>query len=411
MPSLIHSSHPRLFLPAFLVFSLLGSSALGQTKPDETREPVATTAVAPVGAVPEAKGYKRVSVVGGLNRPWGIVWLPDASALITEKSGKIRVLRDGKLVSAAVANVPDVYEGGQGGLMDIALSPKFGDNRRIFLTSSIGTRGANATRVTRAKLVPKGDSYELTDIKVIFEVEQKKDGGQHFGSRLQFLPDGTLLVSIGDGGNPPAKLNGENIRNQAQSNQTAFGKTLRMTEDGAAPSDNPFVNDAKALHVVWTMGHRNIQGMTIDPDTGRVFANEHGARGGDEINIIQSGKNYGWPLVTFSREYWGPAISKDSTKPGFVDPVVVYVPSTATSGLAFYSGDKFPKWKGNLLSGGLISQDVRRIAFDSAGRVTAHDAIKIGKRVRDVRQGPDGFIYVLTDESDGELLRIEPRSE
>ncbi|MDY7014860.1 MAG: PQQ-dependent sugar dehydrogenase, partial [Cyanobacteriota bacterium] len=292
----------------------------------------------------------------------------------------------------------------QGGLMDIALHPRFEENRLVYFTYSHGTSSANRTRIARATF----DGRALSDWQVIFEVSQTKPRGQHFGSRLAWLPDGTLLASIGDGGNPPVQLEGEFIRQQAQNLGSHIGKVIRINDDGSIPSDNPFVNDAEAAPEVWSYGHRNIQGLAFDPIANRVWATEHGARGGDEVNLVEVGENYGWPVATHSREYSGGLISPETSLPGMVDPKTIWTPSIAPSGLAVYTGAAFPEWQGNLFAGGLVSQDIRRIELDGSGNVTNEESISIGQRVRDVRQGPDGLLYVLTDERNGQLIRLEP---
>jgi glucose/arabinose dehydrogenase len=247
-------------------------------------------------------------------------------------------------------------------------------------------------------------------VKVIFEVSQAKEGTQHFGSRIVWLSDNTMLVAIGDGGNPPVQLDGDLIRKQAQNLRSQLGKIVRLNDDGSIPSNNPFVKTAHANPSVWSYGHRNTQGLTFDAATGRIWQTEHGARGGDEVNLVKAGKNYGWPLVTYSREYFGPEISSERSRPGMEDPKLVWTPSIAPSGLAFYNGDRFPAWKGNLFAGGLVSKDVRRITLDGAGNVVSQQSIDIGQRVRDVRQGPDGLLYVLTDEQNGQLIRLDLKS-
>lgn len=288
--------------------------------------------------------------------------------------------------------------------MDVSIHPRFTENRFVYLTYSHGTENANRTRVARATF----DGKALTNLRVIFEVSQSKSGGQHFGSRILWLPDRTMLVAIGDGGNPPIQLAGDLIRKQAQNLRSDLGKIVRLNDDGSIPQDNPFVNNANAEPAAWSYGHRNIQGLSFDPTTKRVWATEHGSQGGDELNLIEAGKNYGWPLVTHSREYTGGEISKERSRPGMVDPKMVWTPAIAPSGLAFYSGDRIPDWRGDLFAGGLVSQDVRRIDLDADGNVLSQQSINIGQRVRDVRQGPDGFLYVLTDEQMGQLIRLEP---
>ena len=367
----------------------------------------AETLSAPIsGDVPEAKGWRTEIVVGGLNHPWSIAWLPDGSALVSERGGRLRLIRQGKLDPRPVPGVPRPFVGGQGGLLDVALHPDFAENRLVYLTLSIGARGANRTALARGRF----DGRALQDAQVIFRNANPKSGGQHFGSRLVWLPDKTLLMSIGDGGNPPTSFGGANIRDQAQATGTHFGKVLRLNADGTPHPDNPYAKQPGARPEIWSIGHRNIQGMTRDPISGRIWANEHGSRGGDELNVIEGGNNYGWPEVTYSMEYWGPRISDETTRPGIVDPKLVWTPSKAPSGLAFYTGDVYPGWKGNLFSGALKFRQIRRIELDG-DRVINEEKLTIGQRVRDVRQGPDGYLYVLTDESNGALLRILPAAE
>lgn len=368
--------------------------------------PTATSAgeIEPVAGVPAASGWKAVIVVEGLEHPWGLAWLPDGSMLITERPGRLRVVRDGVLLKEPIAGVPKVFAGGQGGLMDVSLHPDFAENKTVYLTFSAGTGAANRTSLARGTL----EGGRLTNVETIFENARAKQGGQHFGSRIAWLADKTMLVAIGDGGNPPASLDGEHIRKQAQNAGAHFGKVLHLRDDGKPAGDAAFKAVPGALPEVYTMGHRNIQGLVVDPQSGAVWATEHGARGGDELNLIKPGQNYGWPLVTYSVEYWGPKISDLRTADGFVDPVAVWTPCIAPSGLAVYRGDKFPQWRGDLFCGGLMSQDVRRVRVDASGKMVDQDSIAIGQRVRDVRQGPDGFLYVLTDEDNGRLVRIEP---
>jgi len=294
---------------------------------------------------------------------------------------------------------------GQGGLLDVAVDPDFERNRFVYLSYAAGERGANGTRVARARF----NGQSLSDLEVIYAVPQSKPGAQHFGSRLLWLPDGSLLVSIGDGGNPPLQLDGALIRLQAQNRGSALGKLLRITREGDPASGNPFATGQGEAPKVWSYGHRNVQGLAFDPISGQVWVSEHGARGGDELNLVEAGANYGWPVVTHSREYSGPPISAAQSAPGLVDPRWVWTPAIAPSGLAIDRGDRYPGWSGNLFAGGLVSRDVRRIRLQADGTVESEEAIPIGARVRDVRQGPDGYLYVLTDSPDqGQLLRLEP---
>ncbi len=349
-----------------------------------------------------------VTILENLEHPWGLTWLPDGNLLITERSGRLRIARDGVLDPTPISGLPaDIFAENQGGLLDIAVHPRFNENRLVYFSYSHGTTSANRTRIARATF----DANSLSNWQVIFEVSQTKDRGQHFGSRLVWLPDETLLASIGDGGNPPIQLDGELIRQQAQNLDSHLGKVIRINDDGSIPEDNPFANDAVAAPEVWSYGHRNMQGLAFDPTTNQVWATEHGARGGDEVNRLEAGANYGWPVATHSREYSGGLISPETSLPGMMDPKVIWTPSIAPSGLAVYTGDSFPAWQGDLFAGGLVSQDIRHLEVDDAGNLVTETSIAIGQRVRDVQQGPDGLLYVLTDESNGQLIRFEPVEE
>jgi glucose/arabinose dehydrogenase len=350
-------------------------------------------------------GFKREVVVSGLNRPWGMAFLPGDTMLITERGGKVRLLKDGKLEKEPLKRVPEVFAQGQGGLLDVSIHPDFRNNRLVYFTYAHGTGRANRTRLARASF----DGKRLKDWKVLFEVSQEKRGTQHFGSRILWLPDGSMLLSIGDGGNPPTKLEGEFIRRQAQNIDSHLGKVLRLNDDGTPHKDNPYINEGKGKAEIYSLGHRNIQGMAYDAERKMVWASEHGALGGDELNIVQMGKNYGWPAATHSREYFdGSKISPYRGLAGMVDPALVWLSAIAPSGLAVYTGDEFRNWRGDVFAGGLVSQDVRRIDLDKDGVIQGQTAIRIGQRVRDVRQGPDGYLYVLTDQRDGELIRLVP---
>jgi glucose/arabinose dehydrogenase len=353
----------------------------------------------------QPSGYALVPVVENLEHPWGLAWLPDGDLLITERPGRLRIVRDGNLDPNPISGVPEVLASGQGGLLDIALHPDFANNRLVYLTYASGDSQRNRTEVARAEF----DGTALQDLEVIFSVNREKYDTQHFGSRLVWLPDGTLLVSIGDGGNPPVELDGDLIRKQAQNLKAYLGKIIRINDDGTIPDDNPFASNSEAAPAVWSYGHRNIQGIAYDPQRNQVWASEHGARGGDELNLVQAGKNYGWPLVSYSREYsTGEPVAPSQSQPGMVDPKIVWPTTVAPSGLAVYTGEVFPDWQGNLFAGGLRTGHVHRIAVDDSGNATELETIAIDQRVRDVRQGPDGLLYVLTDEGAGQLLRIEP---
>lgn len=360
--------------------------------------------LAPSAAPPAAKGWRAVTVAEGVAQPWGMAWLPDGKLLVTSKKGTLHILNGSRFDSVPLEGMPEVFTGGQGGLLDIALHPGDKTNPRVYMTLSTGTSEANRTTLVQGVY----DGKRVHSIKKIFQVQPDKSGGQHFGSRLLWQPDGTLLMSIGDGGNPPQRVGNMLAREQAQNLASHHGSILRLTDQGKPAPGNPLAAKPGAWPEMWSYGHRNIQGMASDSASGRVWATEHGPRGGDELNLIAGGNNYGWPVQGYGADYkTGEPVGQKSV-PGMTDPKVAWVPSPAPSGLAFYTGSHFPKWRGSLFSGGLAAQDVRRIVFDKDGNVTAQERLDIGKRVRDVKQGPDGYLYLLTDESNGQLLRIEP---
>ncbi len=387
-----------------------GSAGSGPAAPGE----VSAAAEPPLSPAADTLPQERVrleTVAEGLEHPWGMAWLPDGDLLITERPGRLRILRAGRLDPRPVPGVPavagvgadQVFASRQGGLLDVALHPRFSETGWVYFTYAHGTPEANGTRVARARF----DGTALRDWQVIFTARPLKPGGQHFGSRLLWLPDGTLLVSIGDGGNPSLRLGGELIRRQAQDPASHLGKVVRLDAAGRPAADNPFRDDPAAAPEVWTLGHRNIQGMAYDPVRRRVWASEHGSRGGDELNLLVAGANHGWPEVSFSAEYdTGRPVARRTSAPGFTDPRRVWMETIAPSGLAVYSGDRPTSWRGDLFVGGLVGRSVRRLRLDAAGRVTGESVIPVGARVRDVRQGPDGFLYVLTDEPAARLLRL-----
>jgi aldose sugar dehydrogenase len=350
--------------------------------------------VEPTGDSPAATGWKSVEVVSGLAHPWAIAWLPDGSALITERPGRLRLLnRDNTLHPDPIEGVPPVLAERQGGLMDVILHPEFEKNRLVYLSYSHGTNRANHTRIARARL----EGHALKDLEVLFTTEPAKSGGFHYGCRMLFMPDGSLLFTVGEG----------NMKTPAQDMGSHWGKILRILDDGSPATDNPFQARVDAAQEIYSYGHRNPQGLAIHPDTGQVYSTEHGPKGGDELNLIEPGKNYGWPEVTYGYEYHGPRVSEHTALPGMTDPIVNWTPSIAASGLAFYTGDRFPEWKGDLFAGGLVLRQVRRVIFED-GKVIGDETLQFDERIRDVRQGPDGYLYVLTDERNGQLLRIEP---
>ncbi|MGQ5702370.1 PQQ-dependent sugar dehydrogenase [Sandaracinobacteroides sp. A072] len=336
----------------------------------------------------------RVEVVAtGLDHPWSIAFLPDGSALVTERPGRLKHILNGKVT--AISGVPRPFAEGQAGLFDVRIHPGFEANGLIFLSYAHGTARANATRVARARLV----GNRLESVTTIFTASPMKRGPAHFGGRMAFLPDGTLLLTTGDG---------FDLREEAQRKASALGKTLRFTIDGRIPADNPFAGRTDALGAVWTLGHRNPQGLAHDPVRGVVFQHEHGPRGGDEVNLLLAGRNYGWPVATFGRDYSGATISPYSRYRGTEAPLLHWTPSIAPSGLAVYRGAMFPEWQGDLLVGALVDREVRRVHLSAEGRVLGQESLfaDLGERIRDVAVAPDGAIWLATDSASGRLIRI-----
>lgn len=335
------------------------------------------------------------TVAAGLEHPWGLAFLPDGRMLVTERPGRLRLVDDAGNVSAPLGGVPEVYENGQGGLLDVALDPDFAANQHIYLSYAEPGGEGGGTAVARARLA--GDKLE--QLQVIFRQSPKLDSGHHFGSRLVFLRDGTLIVTLGD----------RNRREYIPDMKTHIGKLVRINPDGTIPADNPFVGDDSYAPEIYSLGHRNAQGATLHPDTGELWTAEHGARGGDEINIPQPGKNYGWPVISYGREYSGAKIGEGTEKPGLEQPVYYWDPSIAPSGMTFYTGDKFPAWRGNLFVGALAGQMLVRLQVDGHRIVSEERLLEdLGERIRDVVQGPDGYLYLLTDSDDGRILRVAP---
>ncbi len=336
-------------------------------------------------------------VARGLRNPWSLAFLPNGDMLISERAGRLRIVRGGQLDPAPIAGVPKVKAGGQGGLLDVIVDPDFAENQRIYLSYSGGTGSGAGTEVVRARL----DDGTLSDAQLLFTAEPKTRGGRHFGSRLVIDRDGYLYISLGDRGDH---------MDEAQNPKNHLGSIIRLNRDGSVPDDNPFTGSGDAKPEIWSYGHRNVQGMAIHPSSGAIWAHEHGPRGGDEVNIIRRGANYGWPAITYGIDYSGAIISDKTEAPGMEQPVVYWVPSIAPSGMAFYDGDRFPEWRGDLFVGALRGQHLRRLEMDGENVVDQELLLAdLGERIRDVRSGPDGFLYVLTDSPRGRLLRLEPQ--
>jgi glucose/arabinose dehydrogenase len=348
--------------------------------------------------------YRVVPVVDGFVNPWGLAFVPGGDLLVTERPGRLRLVRGGKLLPTPVSGVPAVVSAGQGGLLDVVVHPNFAQNRYVYLTYSKQVNGGSTTALHRAKLV----NDALVEGQDIFVADTRGRPG-HFGSRLAFDGKGHLFMTVGDRQAPPE---GDLPAHPAQDLSTHQGKVLRLMEDGTVPKDNPFVGRSGAKPEIWSYGHRNPQGLVVHPTTGAVWATEHGPQGGDELNLVEAGKNYGWPVVGFGVNYGpGKAIHASTMAPGMENAKHVWVPSIATSGLMVYTGDKFPAWKGSVFAGGLAGQRVARLTLDGARADLADNLARNLGRVRDVRQGPDGFVYVVLDDQQGKptgIVRLEP---
>ena len=339
----------------------------------------------------KAGTIKVETVATGLSHPWGLAFLPDGRMLVTERSGTLRLVsKDGKL-SPPLSGVPKVVVAGQGGLLDVAIDPDFKSNSLVYLTYSEPGEGGAGTAVARGKLGESG----LDGVEVIFRQEPKVGGGNHFGSRLVFAPDGKLFVTLGE----------RFTFTPAQDLTNDLGKIVRINPDGSVPKDNPFVGRTDARPEIWSYGHRNPQGAAIHPETGRLWEIEFGPRGGDELNIPQAGANYGWPVVSWGSHYTGEDIPDPPTHPEFADAIYHWNPVISPSGITFYTADAIPAWKGNLLIAGLSEQAIVRLTLDGE-KVVGEERIPMGARIRDVVQGPDGAVYALTDEGNGEILRL-----
>ena len=341
------------------------------------------------------------TVASGLHHPWGLAFLPDGRMLVTERKGLLRVVTPDGEVSGAIYGVPEVEARGQGGLLDIALDPDFAENRRIYLSyAEAGEGRLNGTAVARGRL--EGDSaFQLKDVEVIFRQQPKKDSHLHFGSRLVFDKGGHLFIALGE-------RSRVGMREEAQDLASHLGKVVRIFPDGSVPPDNPFIGQDGAQPEIWSYGHRNQQGAALHPETGQLWTNEHGPRGGDELNIAHAGRNYGWPLVSHGVNYdLTPVGTGEKSAPGIEDPIHHWTPSIGVSGMAFYTADAIPGWTGNLFVGGLARPGLYRLTLDG-DRVTGEERLlaDLRKRIRDVRQGPDGALYLLTDAPNGEILRI-----
>jgi glucose/arabinose dehydrogenase len=344
--------------------------------------------------------YRVVPFVEGLANPWSMTFLANGDMLVTERPGRLRLVRDGALDPQPIAGVPAVWATGQGGLLEVLPHPGFNENRFLYLTYSKPCDQGATTALFRGRF----DGKAIVDGRDLFVADNCNTGNPHFGSKLAFGPDRALYMTIGERGD----------RQRAQNLAIHGGKVLRLTEEGAPHPDNPFVKTPGHKPEIFTYGNRNPQGLAIHPQTGAVWANEHGPQGGDELNILVAGKNYGWPIASYGREYGpnGALVSLHPTKEGVEEPMLTWLPSIGISGLIFYTGDKFPHWRGHIFVGGLSGLALHRLAFNEKGGLLGREALltEMRQRIRDVRQGPDGYIYLAVDSNPGGILRIEPAS-
>jgi glucose/arabinose dehydrogenase len=378
----------RLTLAALILVSSISVALSGQTTGKSTLH-----------------DYRVVTVADGMAQPWSIAFLPGGDALITERPGRLRILRQGKLVPQPVDGVPKVLHSSQGGLLEVMPHPNFASNRMLYLTYA---KPGNTEAESRTALIRgRFENDRLVDVKELFEAVSRGRG--HYSGKIAFDKNGYLFLSLGDRQVPPE---GNLEAHPAQDLTNHHGKIIRLHDDGRVPTDNPFVNRAGARPEIWSYGHRNVQGLAFHPETGELWADEHGPQGGDELNRIEPGKNYGWPVIGYGVNYTtGLAIHKGTHRDGMEQPVKIWVPSIGISAMLFYTGDKFPQWKGNLFIGGMNGQQLSRLTLQ--GRRVANEELLVQQmgRIRDIRQGPDGFIYLVTDNRDGNptpIYRLEP---
>ena len=356
-------------------------------------------ALSAISIATAAQEPKPVTVASGLQNPWGLAFLPDGRMLVTERAGRLRIVQPDGRLSEPVQGLPRIDVGGQGGLLDVAIDPKFSENALVYWSYSepadSGAAG-NSTAVARGKL----DGTRLSNLQVIFRQSPKVNSTAHFGSRLVFARDGRLFITLGDR---------FSRRDDAQTLDTHHGKVVRIETDGRVPADNPFVGRSGALPEIWSYGHRNLQGAALHPQTGELWAHEHGPQGGDELNAVAAGRNHGWPVITYGREYGtGLKIGEGTARADVVAPLTYWVPSIAPSGMAFLTSERYPGWKGNLFIGALRGEMLVRLELDGSKVLKEHRLLmSLGERIRDVRQGPDGWLYLLTDSRNGRVLRLE----
>jgi aldose sugar dehydrogenase len=352
---------------------------------------------APILATAESAGYELEVLAEPLEHPWSIAFLPDGAILVTERPGRLRIVTPEGLRPAPVAGLPEVFASGQGGLLDVLLARDFADSGILFVSFAHGNADANHTRIVRARF----DGRELLEVTPIFTTQPPKSGDAHFGGRMAWMPDGTLLLGTGDG---------FFFREESQNLGSHLGKIIRIRDDGTVPDDNPFVGTADAKPEIYSYGHRHVQAIVADPGRGVIYAHEHGPRGGDELNVILPGRNYGWPIISYGKDYSRALITPFTSYAGMEQPVLHWTPSIAPAGMTLYDGELFPQWRGSLFVAALAEESVRRVPMLAGGDPGKQDTLfkELGQRIRDIRTGPDGALYLVTDEPDGQLIRVVP---
>lgn len=349
------------------------------------------------GSAARTSNYTLEVLAEPLEHPWSVAFLPDGTMLVTERPGRLRLITAEGLRAAPVESVPEVFASGQAGLFDVLLAPDFAASRLLFLSYAHGSETGNHTRIVRARF----DGQQLLEVTPVFTTQPAKSGDAHFGGRMAWLPDGTLLLGTGDG---------FFFREESQNLQSHLGKILRINADGSVPPDNPFVGTEQVKPEIYSYGHRHVQAIVIDQQHGTIYAHEHGPRGGDELNVILPGRNYGWPVISFGKDYSRALITPFTAYGGMEQPLLHWTPSIAPAGMTLYEGALFPAWRRSFFVAALAEESVRRVPLLNGGSPGAQDILfkELGQRVRDVRTGPDGALYLLTDEADGQLIRVSP---
>lgn len=350
----------------------------------------------------ETTPLRVVTLTEGLKHPWGLEFLPDGKMLVTERGGQMRIVEQDGTKGPAIGGLPEIFSRGQGGLLDVAVAPDFAKSKRIYFSYSEPAEEGKGNSTAVAYGTLKGN--QLKDVTRIFSQQPKFDSTAHFGSRIVFAPNGTMFITLGDRYSRMA---------DAQTLDNHHGKVVRINLDGSVPEDNPYSKTPGALPEIWSIGHRNIQGATLHPTDGKLWTGEHGPQGGDEINLDQAGKNYGWPVITYGENYGGGKIGEGTHKKGMEQPLYKWVPSIAIAGMTFYTGDKYPGWKGNLIVTSLRGKTLVRLVVDGE-KITHEERLlekEIDERLRDVAQGPDGYLYFISDESNGKIYRLEPAAK